>query len=235
MRPILGSALVCASVIVLAVLVWMQEALFVPAKVALSVFIVTAALWTFTRLNPAWIALVAVMALAATGTTREALVFAMLGHDVVWLMIGAFVMGAAIERTGLAARLAAAVARRARNAGQLFWYTTALLVPFTFLVPSTSGRAATMLPLLKVLPDEAGGALRRAYGLLIPVVILLSTSAALTGAGSHLVLEELLVQRLGDRFGFGNWALWGVPFAIAASVMANSVAFIVANDLRDAH
>lgn len=220
MKAILRSTLICASVIALIALVWLQQSLFVPAKVALSVFILTAALWTFTPLNPAWVALVAVMALAATGTTRDSLVFAMLGHDVVWLMIGAFVMGAAIERTGLAARIAATVARRARNAGQLFWYTTWLLIPFTFLVPSTSGRATTMLPLLQIVPDDAGGALRRAYGLLIPVVILLSTSAALTGAGSHLVLEELLVRRLGDRFGFGNWALWGVPFAVAVSIMA---------------
>lgn len=220
MKAAVRSATVCASVLLLIALVWAQADLFVPAQIALSVFIVTAALWTFTRLNPGWVALVVVMALAAAGATREALVFAMLGHDVIWLMIGAFVMGAAIERTGLAARIAAAVARRARTARQLFWYTTWLLIPFTFLVPSTSGRAATMLPLLRIVPEQTGGALRRAYALLIPVVILLATSAALTGAGSHLVLEELLVQRLGDRFGFGMWALWGVPFAAAASALA---------------
>jgi di/tricarboxylate transporter len=214
-RPLLAAvavALLCGAI-------WQAEGLFVPARIALMVFVVTAAVWAFTKLNPAWTALVAVLVLAATGATTEALVFTMLGHDVIWLMIGAFVIGHAIEATGLAARLAAFVARRARSVRRLFWWTTALLVPLTFLIPSTSGRAATMLPLMRIVP--AGEvALRRAYALLIPVVILLATSAALTGAGSHLVLEELLVQRLGERFGFGLFALWGVPFAVALSALA---------------
>ena len=195
--------------------------LFGPARIALDVFGAAVILWTFTRLDAAWVALVAAMLLIFTGAAREDAMFAMLGHDVIWLMIGAFVIGGAIDASGLSARLAGAVARRAANIRQLFWLTTTVLVPLTFLIPSTSGRAAAVLPLLRAIPEgQEMERLRRAYSLLIPVVILLATSAALTGAGSHLLLEELLVQRLGDRFGFGAWALWGLPFAVAASAMA---------------
>lgn len=220
MKSTAGAALGTIALALAVAALWTQADLFIPAKTALTVFLITAALWMFTRINAAWVALVAVLVLAMTGATSEDRVFAMLGLDIIWLMIGAFTIGAAVEHSGLAARLASHVSRRARSVRQLFWLTTALLIPFTFLIPSTSGRAATLLPLLKLVPDDAGAGLRRAYCLLIPVVILLATSAALTGAGSHLVLDELVLQRLGDRFGFGAWALWGLPFAMASSALA---------------
>lgn len=220
MKAGMGRSIAAVVLALLVLGVWMQAGLFVPAKIALTVFIVTAGLWTFTSLNVAWVALVAAIVLALGGATTEAMIYQMLGIEVVWLMIGAFVIGAAVEHSGLAARLAASVARRARTTRHLFWLTTLVLVPFTFLIPSTSGRATTSLPLLKVIPADADSGVRRAFCLLIPVVILLATSAALTGAGSHLVLDEILVQRLGDRFGFGTWALWGVPFALATSALA---------------
>jgi anion transporter len=220
MRSAAGAALGAGVLAVLVGLLWRQADLLVPAKTALIVFLVCAMLWIFTRLDAAWVALAAVVVLTALGATSKQMVFEMLGLDIIWLMIGAFAMGAAIERTGLAVRLAEIVARRARDTTQLFWFTTALMVPFTFLIPSTSGRAATMLSLMQIIPEAQRTPIRRAYSLLIPVVILLATSAALTGAGSHLVIEELLLQRLGDRFGFGYWALWGVPFAIVSVALA---------------
>ena len=214
------SALATILFAVIASLIWWQDELYEPARLALIVFVGTTMLWAFTRLDAAWVALGAVVILMGYGATSEQQAFEMLGHDVIWLMIGAFTMGTAIEHSGLANRLVRYVAARASNAGQLFWFTTVLLVPFTFLIPSTSGRAATMLPLMQLIPGESESGLRRAYGMLIPVVILLATSAALTGAGSHLVFEELLLQRLGDRFGFGAWAVWGIPFAAASAALA---------------
>lgn len=218
---ILRLAAMAAACLAVGALALLPDDLFGPARIALGIFGGAVILWTFTRLDAAWVALAAAVLLIFAGAAREDAMFAMLGHDIIWLMIGAFVIGGAIDASGLSARLAGAVARRAGNMRQLFWLTVAVLVPLTFLIPSTSGRAAAVLPLLGALPEgPQAERLRRAYSLLIPVVILLATSAALTGAGSHLLLEELLVQRLGDRFGFGAWALWGLPFAVAASALA---------------
>lgn len=205
----------------LAALVWLPEELFAPGRAALAVFGIATILWAATKIDAAWIAFAGALALLFLDAVDEQALIAMLAHQVIWLMIGAFVIGGAFDASGLSARLTGALTRRARRPEQLFWLTTLALVPLTFLIPSTSGRAAAILPALRLLPQGPEAAnLRRAYAILVPTVILVATSAALTGAGSHLLLEDLLAQRLGDRFGFARWAMWGLPFALAASAIA---------------
>lgn len=206
----------------LAALVVLPADLFQPARVALAVFGTAVILWASTRLDAAWIALAGAVALVLFGAAGQRDVTGLLGDDIIWLMIGAFVIGAAFETSGLAARLTGAVAVRARTTGQLFWLTTLALIPVTFLIPSTSGRAAATLPALNAFFGVERGAAaqrgRRAFAILIPTIILVATTAALTGAGSHLLAEDLLYQRIGERFGFARWVLWGLPFALAASL-----------------
>lgn len=205
----------------LAALVLLPTDLFQPGRVALAIFGTAAILWAGTKLDASWVALAAAVALVPLGAAGQGDITGMLGQDIIWLMIGAFVIGGAFETSGLAARMTGAVAARARTTGQLFWLTTLVLIPLTFLIPSTSGRAAATLPALNAFfggPEAGRG--RRAYAILIPTIILVATTAALTGAGSHLLAEDLLAQRLGERFGFARWALWGLPFALAASLIS---------------
>lgn len=205
----------------LAALVLLPTDLFQPGRVALAIFGTAAILWAGTKLDASWVALAAAVALVPLGAAGQGDITGMLGQDIIWLMIGAFVIGGAFEISGLAARMTGAVAARARTTGQLFWLTTLVLIPLTFLIPSTSGRAAATMPALNAFfggEDATRG--RRAYAILIPTIILVATTAALTGAGSHLLAEDLLAQRLGERFGFARWALWGLPFALAASLIS---------------
>ena len=206
----------------LTALVVLPAELFQPGRVALAVFGTAVILWATTKIEAAWIALAGAVVLVLFGAADQRDVTGMLADDIIWLMLGAFVIGAAFESSGLAARLTAAVASRARTTGQLFWLTTLALIPLTFLIPSTSGRAAATLPALNgffgVERGQAAERGRRAYAILIPTIILVATTAALTGAGSHLLAEDLLYQRIGERFGFAQWALWGLPFALAASL-----------------
>lgn len=208
----------------LAALVLLPEGLFQPGRVALAVFGTAVILWAATKLDASWVALAGAVALVLLGAAGQRDVTGMLGDDIIWLMIGAFVIGAAFEQSGLAARLTGAVAARARTTGQLFWLTTLALIPLTFLIPSTSGRAAATLPALNAFfgVERGQGAERgrRAFAILIPTIILVATTAALTGAGSHLLAEDLLYQRVGERFGFVDWAIWGLPFALVASLLS---------------
>jgi anion transporter len=132
-------------------------------------------------------------------------------------MIGAFIVGAAAEETGLAARLSLLASKKVKNVRGMMWITSMILVPLTFLIPSTSGRAAAVLPMFKNLTAAAAmPAVTRALALLIPSVILVSTIASITGAGSHLIAIDLLAQTSGERISFGEWMLWGLPFALVA-------------------
>jgi anion transporter len=198
----------------------MPESLSGEARISLFVFGTTILLWTTSSVSPSFAALAAVIVLVLAGAMPEDKALGLLSSSVVWLMVGAFVLGAAIRKTGLAARLTGWVISRARSVGQLFWLSTAALLPLTLLIPSTSGRAAVALPLFRTLSVSLREpAVVRALGLLVPCVILLSTTATLIGAGSHLIANDLLARISGQRISFLAWLVYGVPFAVVTSAL----------------
>ncbi len=154
------------------------------------------------------------------GIQRRDAVGAVTSHTVV-LLVGAFVVAAAAKRSGIAERLAFAIGGRARTVDQLLVRITGVLVVTAFLVPSTSGRAALMLPVYLAFAERLGERrVRRALAVLFPTVILLSAVASLFGAGAHVVMTELVAGVGAPRIGFLQWATYGVPFAIASSAAA---------------
>jgi anion transporter len=188
---------------------------------SLVIFCSTVILWTLTRLNTSYVALVAALTLVLTGAIPQEQLFQALGDEIIWLMIGAFILGDAIQKTGLSARMTQFIVGRVKTVGGLFWTIATLIIPLSFLIPSTSGRAAVTLPIYRSvtaeLPDPK---IRRGLAILIPTIILVSTIVSLVGAGSHLIANELLMQMAQQHISFGQWALYGLPFGIAASFMS---------------
>jgi anion transporter len=98
---------------------------------------------------------------------------------------------------------------------------TTVLLPLSFFIPSTSGRAAVVMPVFRSLSDAMQDKkTTRALALLMPTVILVATITTLIGAGSHLIANDLLDQIAGTSISFAEWALWGVPFGVAASYVS---------------
>lgn len=139
-----------------------------------------------------------------------------------WLLICAFVLAAAVTRTGLAGRAAAFLVSGARTVRQLAHLTTAALVVTAFAVPATSGRAALALPVFLALTRALAGRKRLVVmlALLFPTVVLLSAVATLIGAGAHLITVNVLWERTGERIGFVEWLLLGLPLAVVSSHLA---------------
>lgn len=209
------------SLVVIGVLVLLPRSLVDDARAALFAFAAAVVLWSMTSLPTAWTALVSVLLLVGLGGAEQDALYDALASDVVWLMIGAFVIGGAVQASGLAARLTRLACGDGTSVGRVMWRVTFVLLPLSVLIPSTSGRAAVMMPVYRSLVAAgAGRAATRALALLIPTVILVSTISTLVGAGSHLVANDLLEQVSGERVSFLQWALWGVPFGLAASVVA---------------
>lgn len=192
------------------------------ARLTLAVFALATCAWIGTPIDDTYIALGAGLALTATGVISSDTLFGTLGDETVWLLICAFVLAAAVARSGLAGRAAAFLVSGARSVRQLTHLTTAALVVTAFAVPATSGRAALALPvflaLAKVLADRRRLVVMLA--LLFPTVILLSAVATLIGAGAHLITVSVLWEATGDRIGFTQWMLLGLPLAVASSHLA---------------
>jgi anion transporter len=188
------------------------------ARVTLFCFALATILWSTTKINAAYVALATVMLTILAGGSSQDQLFESLSSDVIWLMIGAFVLGGAMRHTGLAERITGFVVNRARSVRSLLWLLTAVLVPLSFFIPSTSGRAAVMMPVFRSIADATDDKkITRAVALLMPTIILVATISTLIGAGSHLIAIDLLNQIANERISFAQWALWGVPFGIAAS------------------
>lgn len=190
-------------------------------RLSLLIFGTTVSIWTLTRFNVSYVAISAALLLVVTGAVPQTQMFHALGDEIIWMMIGAFVLGAAIQETGLATRLTQFVVGRVRTVAGLFWLMTLLMIPLSFLIPSTSGRAAVTLPVFRSVTSELRDPkIIRALALLIPTVILVSTIVSLVGAGSHLIANEFLLQMAQQQVSFAQWALYGLPFGVVASLLS---------------
>jgi hypothetical protein len=87
----------------------------------------------------------------------------------------------------------------------MFHALTAVMIGSAFIIPSTSGRAAMMLPIFTAIAANMQSRIRVAFALLIPTVILLSAFGSLVGAGAHIAAVELLTRMADQSVSFAYW------------------------------
>lgn len=220
-RWVVDAVLPLTLTIVAGIAVLLAGALPTEARLSLFAFALAVILWSTTSLNAAYVALATVMLLIISGGSEQEALYEALESDVIWLMIGAFVLGGALQQTGLAARLTGLVVSRARTVSSLFWLLTTMLIPLSFVIPSTSGRAAVVIPVFRSIANAVGDRrITRAIALLMPTVILVATISTLIGAGSHLIANDLLDEIADVEISYAQWALYGVPFGVVASYIS---------------
>lgn len=168
-----------------------------------------------------WAPALVCAALVALGASPVAALLAPLGSELLWLLLATFVLAAVLQGSGLAERLALRVVAGAGSMAALCWRLTFFIAATAFVIPSTSARAALLMPVFVALARVlAAPRPVRALALLFPTVILLSAGASLTGAGAHLIATEVMVRLGGAPIGFGRWAVLAAPFALAACAVA---------------
>lgn len=206
----------------------LPETLPVQGRAALLAMLLAVLGWTGTRIPEALVALAAVLVLVLTGVLSEAQLFAALGSELVWLLLAAFVIAAVVKDSGLTERLIAPLIRLRLGFAGFALLLTLAIAATAFVLPSTSGRAALLLPvfagLAGALPDQR---LRRPLALIFPTAILLSAGGSLIGAGAHLLAAESIRVTTGLRLGYGDWALLGLPFALLASLAGTGLILLL--------
>ncbi|MEM8959056.1 MAG: SLC13 family permease [Pseudomonadota bacterium] len=199
--------------------IWtLPENLSIEGRKVLIVTIAAVVGWVGTRLSDSIVAISAALTLVLWGAIPEDRLFATLGSELVWLLLTAFVIAAVLKESEVVERMMAPVLGRAPSVLALFAFLTVSIAATAFLLPSTSARAALLLPvylaLLPLLPDPRIG---RALALLFPSVILLSAGSSLIGAGAHVVAVEAVDGATGLRLGYMDWVLLGAPLGFLAS------------------
>jgi sodium-dependent dicarboxylate transporter 2/3/5 len=215
----LRAALVAAAVL-LAVEFGLSE-IAAPARRALQIFSLAIVFWTMTALDDVFVALLAavLMALFVVGSPDE--LFSALGDNLVWLLVASFIFAAAFRASGLADTILRRVASLAGSVRGLFHALAAVMTASAFVIPSTSGRAALMIPIFATIaPTLGNGRMRVGFALLFPTVILLSAIGSLVGAGAHIAAVELLNQVRGRSISFAEWTFYCLPLAVVSVFLA---------------
>lgn len=195
------------------------------ARATLVVFAGAVWLWIFSKISDTFVALGAASILVLAGIIEVEALFAPLGDDTVWLLIGAFIIAAAVTSSGLAVRAAVYLSADVRSPRVLVHLLTLATVCTAFAVPATSGRAALILPVFVALRSVVPSWLGRVLAITLPSVVLFSAVASLIGAGAHLITDQILAGAGLASFSFTRWMLLGLPLALVSSHLAAEIIF----------
>ena len=190
------------------------------AKVSLFAFLSAMTLWVTTKFSAGWVALALIAFIIVMNAAEPDLLYSSLSEKVVWLMIGAFIIGEAVKRSGLAERLTVFILSKSDKKENVVLGLSSVLFASAFFIPSTSGRAALSMPIIKQMSRKFSSKEKSVLAIIAPVVILMSTSATLIGAGSHLIGIGFLESTAGESISYIQWLIWGVPFAVVVTLLS---------------
>ncbi|WP_316572250.1 SLC13 family permease [Neobacillus sp. YIM B06451] len=190
------------------------------AKVSLFAFLSAMTLWIATKISAGWVAVSLLVFIVLFKAGKPEILYHSLSEEIVWLMVGSFIIGEAVKKSGLAMRFSDSILKYSSSKNRVLFGVTTALFTSAFFIPSTSGRAALSMPMLKQLGTKFTAKEQSVLAIIAPVVILMSTSATLIGAGSHLIGIGLLEKTVGQSISFVQWLIWGVPFALVVTFIS---------------
>lgn len=223
--PNVAKTITAALIVALAV-VPLPDQVSADARTTLVVFAGAVWFWVFSHVSDTFVALGAASIIVVLGIIDVEDLFAPLGDDTVWLLIGAFIIASAVTSTGLAVRAAVWLSVGISSPRTLLHLLTLATVCTAFAVPATSGRAVLILPVFLALSPVLPGWYRRVLAIALPGVVLLSAVASLIGAGAHLITDQILSGAGMAGFSFSRWLVLGLPFALVTSHLAAEITYL---------
>ncbi|MGL4242779.1 MAG: SLC13 family permease, partial [Beijerinckiaceae bacterium] len=210
---------------VLSAWIWMvPTGLSTDARLVMIAFVLCVIGWTMTRLGDTLIALAAAMILVGIGAVSQEEFYRTLGTELVWLLVASFVIAAALKASGVSDRLVMAALGRVTSVRSLFLALTLTISATALVIPSTSGRAALLLPAFLAIAARLDDRRTvKALALLFPTIILLSAGGTLIGAGAHLLAVDYIQRLGGPQLDYLGWLVLAMPFALATSLAAMEI------------
>ncbi|OYW52957.1 MAG: hypothetical protein B7Y80_17870 [Hyphomicrobium sp. 32-62-53] len=203
---------------------WLPQDLSADGRIVLIVLVLAMIGWTMTSLGDSTVAVTAMIALTLFGAVESKDLYQSLGHELIWLLIAAFLMAAVLRSAGLIEPLVLSVTGQAVAVSRLFYGLTASIAVTALVMPSTSARAALLLPVFLVLATQVRSRpIIRALALLFPTIILLSASGSLIGAGAHILAAEVIAGKADHKLDYLGWMSLAMPIALLSSFAATAI------------
>lgn len=181
-----------------------------------AILLVTLALWG-TGLVPGYVASTFLFAaLILTRSASPAEVFSSFSSSAIWLVVTGFVIGAAISHSGLGQRLGAlAQPHLSRSYTTLIGGLMLLGMGLGFVMPSSLGRAAVLVPVGMALADalglKQGTAGRTGVAIIIAIGTNMPSFAILPSNIPNVILSGVAESTFGIHFTYGHYLLLHYP------------------------
>ncbi|WP_353095210.1 DASS family sodium-coupled anion symporter [Tissierella praeacuta] len=196
-------------------------------KMAMGIFAFALILWISNGIPNYITSLIVLVLLPVTGAWTESKVLGVFGYEVIWLMIAAFVIASGMEKSGLARRLALFLITKlgkSTNSVLIVLMITNFLV--SFVVPSTTARAAMLLPIVMLIIDvfeiNNENINDRNFGKLLALQGIqsnnLSTAAIVTATSSQILAISFIKDLTGTDISWMDWFIACAPITIATLV-----------------
>ncbi|MCP3740700.1 SLC13 family permease [Rossellomorea sp. BNER] len=199
------------------------EGLDYRAKISLFAFLSAMTLWITTKIPAGLVAIALIVFIVLMNAEEPVLLYHSLSEEVVWLMVGSFIIGEAVKQSGIAERLTNFILSKTNKKSNVLFGVSSVLFASAFFIPSTSGRAALSMPIIHQLSQKFSAKEQSVLAIIAPVIILMSTSATLIGAGSHIIGIGLLENTVDQSVSYVQWLIWGGPFTIVITLLTLSI------------
>lgn len=183
---------------------------------SLAVLFLAVILWITEIIHPAVTAMliVALLPLMQIITFEKAL--AGFADTSIILLISVYILSAAMLKSGLDRRLAFLLLRLSRGYVKANLLMVALTVmAFTFLIPTSTGRAALMVPIctgvVNAMELKPGSNIGKAMFLIIPFTSLIFSSSLMTGSLSIVYATGLFQHITGYSWNYLSWMAMMLP------------------------
>lgn len=219
--------------VLIAILVFVLIMMLVPTskdglkpqgRAALAVFLAAFVLWVTEPFPPYVTAFISIIALILTKAWDQKNVLGVFGYDVIWLMVCAFILNSAMENSNLGKRIALGLVTRFGHSAKSI--LIALIVAnflLSFLIPSTTARAALVLPIALMLTKAYNAVPGKSnFGRLLMLFNMqsneISTSGILTATAANIMAVGFIEKAIGRKIFYSTWLIAAMPIAIVGMI-----------------
>ncbi len=202
------------------------DGMTIEGKKSLAVFTFALIMWVARPLPIYQTSIISILILPLIGAVEnQQVAFGTLGFDIIWLMVSAFVLTSAINETNLGNRLALTLVTKFGKTpkGTLGALILANFI-LAFFVPSTTARAALLVPIVTVLlevykqvPGESKfGKLMTLQGVQTNAF---ATSMVITATSGQVLAVGFINEMTGSNLGYMEWMLGSLPQALLTALI----------------
>ena len=186
----------------------MLSTLFTPLNITLLTLLIASVFFMRGKVRSDLVALCALITLMITNVLTPTEALSGFSNSVVIMMVGLFIVGGGIFRTGLAKMISSKILRLAGHSESKLFILVMLVTAFVGAFVSNTGTVAVMLPIVVSIANSSNTSSRK---FLMPMAFASSMGLfTLISTPPNMVIQEALIEKGYDPLGFFTFAPVGL-------------------------